>query len=390
VAAGVFAMNYDRHPGDVDFVEFSFQGAVGLPGRTEFFFQVSPVLRTNSVGQDPFGYPVPPLDLFIDTFPSSARRPGPYFLYPQEAPYKTFFVPGVIVKPPGDGGFGASSGDLSFGLKHNILSEERGNCLGLGIRGYLEVPTETPGYNSFDWRSLAGVSGERDWGLNLMLAKRLGIAELMLDVGYRGIGDPSRGIRVQYVNSGVEDSTEFLIGDPVEAGLDLKNELLFNFGSTLPAVDAWGHQIWLVNEFSYKRYVGGGTPVERLVHPAEMRIGLQSNLPFFKPISFGFVWQLLFNNAGDGTGRRSNLLTPDGQKGDINFSEMVDPETSAVVREYFENRGASFSENSSKVFSTDNPAFDEWRNIRTDYLIVSGRGGGAALFFLTWQIGSLW
>ena len=93
IAAGYFFMNYDRHPADVDFMEHSLQVAVGLPGNTELFFQATPVLRTNSVGQDPFGYPVPPLDLFVDLYPEPAERAEPYFLFGQEAPYKTYYVP---------------------------------------------------------------------------------------------------------------------------------------------------------------------------------------------------------------------------------------------------------------------------------------------------------
>ncbi len=390
VAAGFFIMNYDRYPADVDFVELLLQGAVGLPGRTEFFFRVSPTFRSNSVAQDPVGYPVPPLDLFVDTFPTNALRPDPYFLYAQEVPYKTYFVDGIKIRPPGDGAFASSTGDIVLGLKANLFSEERGHPLGFGIRGYAEFPTETPAYNVPNWRDYAGVSGERDYGFNLLFSKMLRKVEILLDVGYKKIGDPPRAFRIQFVNSAFDDPEQFLVGEPVEYGLDLHNILSLGAGMTVPAFDLGMFPVWFMSEFSYERYVGSGTSVERLVHPAEMRLGLQSNLPPYKAISFGFAWQLTFNDAGDGGLRWSNLVTPSGEQGDINFSELVDPELSEIVQQYFTDRGATFSEASSKVFSTDNAAFDEWRNISTDPQVIVGQGGGAALFFLTWHIGSAW
>jgi len=390
VAVGYFFMNYDRYPGDIDFMDHSVQGAIGLPGHTEFFFQMTPVLRTNSVGQDPIGYPVPPLDLFIDLYPSPAHRAEPYFLHAQEAPFKTYFVPSVTIRPPGDGAFASSSGDNSLGLKVNLFSEDRSHFCGLGLRAYAEFPTEKPQYNSREWRSLAGVSGERDYGVDLLFAKSWGRMEFLGNAGYKKIGDPQRGLRVQLINSAFDEPELFLVGKPVEAELDLKDHLLLGAGINLPVIQYWGQQAWFLGELSYTRYVGGGTPVERLVHPAEMRLGLQFLLPGFDAISLGAAWQLLFNDAGDGGLRSSNLLTPDGQKGDINFGELVDPVLSTKVREFLAARGATFSENSSKVLTTNNSRFDSWRNISTAPKRIIGQGGGGVLFFVTWRIGRLW
>ena len=72
------------------------------------------------------------------------------------------------------------------------------------------------------------------------------------------------------------------------------------------------------------------------------------------------------------------------------FSELVNPELSGEVQSYFSDRGITFSENSSKVFSTNNPEFDEWRNIPSTPQHIVGKGGGAIIFFLTWHIGNLW
>jgi hypothetical protein len=147
LAAGFYIVNYDRNPGDVDFFDFPTQIALGLPGNTSFFFSASHTFRTNSVAQEPLGYPVPPLDLFIDTYQGDAQRPGPLFLYAQEAPYKTYFVPNVVIDPPGHGAFASSTGDFLVGGKVNFLSEERDDSLDFGIRLYAEIGTETPEYN---------------------------------------------------------------------------------------------------------------------------------------------------------------------------------------------------------------------------------------------------
>lgn len=387
---GYFFMNYDRHPGDIDFMDHSLQVAIGLPGRTEFFFQVAPVLRTNSVGQDPVGYPVPPLDLFVDLYPEPALRNGPIFLHAQEAPFKTYFVPNAVINPPGDGAFASSSGDSSLGLKFNIFSEERNHCFGLGVRAYAEFPLEKPEYNSANWRGLAGVSGERDVGIDLLFAKKHRSLEFLANVGYKKTGDPDRGVRVQFVNSGFDQPEFFLVGDPVESKLDLKDHFLLGAGMNVPLIEYWGQQAWFVSEFSYTRYVGSGTSVERLVHPAEIRLGLQFLFPGLRSVSVGAAWQLLFNSAGDGGLRTSNLVTPDGQKGDINFGELVDPNLFQEVGTYFVDRGATFSENSSKVFTTNNPEFDAWRNISTEPKRIIGQGGGGVIFFLTWRIARLW
>jgi hypothetical protein len=85
-------MNFDRDPGDVDIFEFGIQGAVGLPKRTEAFIRVTPTpwFRVNSANLDPLRFPVPPLDLFVDTYPTLAVRKGAKFLYVPTLPYKTY------------------------------------------------------------------------------------------------------------------------------------------------------------------------------------------------------------------------------------------------------------------------------------------------------------
>ena len=361
VGVNVSAMNFDRNPGDTDFFEYPFSLVLGLPGRMEVFLRASPVLRTNSVGLDPLGFPFPPLDLFVDTYPSPANRLGPTFLFAQEVPFKSYDFPTVVIDPPGHGSFSQSSGSVALGGKVNLLSEDRENRLGLGLRAYVEIPTEKPRYNTIPYHERAGVSGKTDMGFDLLAAKRFAITELLVNVGYKHVGDPDRGIRVQFVDSSRADAG-FLVGQPQEIKLDLHDRLDLGVGASFPAFAIMQQQVWLLTEFNYTRYIGHGVPVERLVHPAELRVGLQLNFPWYKALALGMAFQLLLNDGGNGDLRTTFLRTPDG-KGDINFGENVDPRISAEVKAFLASRGATFSPSSSKVFSTNNADFDTWRTI---------------------------
>lgn len=384
-AVAFSVLNYDRNPGDIDFFQYSAQGAVGIPGRIELFLRYTPSLRSNAVNLDPTGFPVPPLDLFVDVHPTPASRPEPYFLFAQEVPFKSYYLNSVTIDPPGHGAFGVSTGDVVVGAKLDVLSQDRGAPLGLGIRGYVEIPTESPGYNVEDWRRAAGASGAVDIGADLLVARRVGSIELVGNAGFRHTGDPDEGLRVQLVDSSQWGTPAFLVGQPIETKLDLHDLLILNGGAALQAFNIKGLQFWLLGEFGYLRYVGEATRVERLVHPAEIRLGIQVNAPKFPRVSIGAAWQLLLNDAGHGTTRRSRFTTPDG-RGDINFTDQVDWELAGVVKELFAAQGATFRDRSSKVFATDNPAFDSWRNVHPGDTPVVGMGGGNILGFITWRI----
>jgi hypothetical protein len=393
VGAAVSVLNFDRNPGDIDFFEYGYQGAIGLPGRVELFFRGAPVLRTNSVNQDPVGYPVPPLDLFVDIHPTPALRQQPYFLFAQEVPYKSYYLAGVKIEPPGHGAFGSSSGGYGFGAKVNLLSEARGHAIGFGVRGYVEIPSEEPSYNTTDWRNVAGVSGRSNIGGDLLVGRRLGRSQLLGNIGYKHVGDPTRGLRVQYVDSSRWDTLDvvsgapvnILVGDPVETKLDLRDQVSGTIGTAVPAMNIKGLQFWLLGEVGYTRYVSGATRVERLVHPVEMRLGIQANVPRFPNLSLGAAWQLLFNDAGHGTPRWSPFATPDG-RGDINFSPHVDPGLASAYEQFFGQRGGEFTPNASRMFSTDNPRFDSSRNVPVTESTIVGMGGGNILGFITWRV----
>jgi hypothetical protein len=382
---GASVMNFDRDPGDIDLFEYSFQGAIGLWRRTEFFMRVMPWMRANSAHQEPVRFPVPPVDLFVDTYPTPALRSGPIFMFVPSLPYKTFNP----TNKTETGAFSESTGDNLFGLKVNLRSQDRGDAFGIGVRGFIEIPTETPRYNAPypQFRRHNGVSGEINYGGELLLGRTWKASELLLNIGYKQTGNPDRGLRIQMVDSSQTAADRFLVGDPVEVPLDLSNEIRLGAGWTVPLFHYYKSYWWLVAEFNHTRYVGNHIPTERLVHPAEIALGIQSNVPWFKSISVGAAWQLLLNNAGKGKQRTTSLQTPDG-RGDINFSEILDnPILTADVTSFLASRGATFSEGSNRVFSTNNPAFDTWRNIPVSSATIQSEGHTNILAFITWHIG---
>jgi len=188
------------------------------------------------------------------------------------------------------------------------------------------------------------------------------------------------------VDSSQTSPEEFLVGDPVSASLDLSNELRFSAGWAAPLFHYYKAYWWLITEFNHTRYIGSHTPIERLVHPAEVSVGIQSNFPWYKAVSVGVAWQLLLNNAGKGKERTTSLRSDDG-RGDINFSELLNDPVSADVMAFLESRGATFSEASNKVFSTNNPAFDSWRNIPANPALIQSEGHTNVLAFITWHFG---
>jgi hypothetical protein len=384
-AVAAFEMNYDRNPGDVDVMKFGFQFAIGVTKRIEAFVDYVPVLRTNAVNLDPLAYPVPPLDLVIDTYPTAADRTEPYFLFVPEVPYKTYDVPTTRVIPPSWGAFSTSSGDLTIGGKVSLLSERRRNPLGLGVHGYLVVPTEKPEGNTVNWPELAGVPGGVDVGVQLAVEKLIKKAQVVGNVGYRFVGRPERGgMRIQYVDSSRAGTPGFIVGQPRTVALDLHDELSFKGGARVPIFKIVTAQVWALGELTHFRFVGSGTPVERVINVTEASLGIQAELPGYHNLLVGAAWQRPLSDMGDGDTRTTNFRTPDG-RGDINFGQLVDPALASEVGAYFAQNGVTLGANTSKVFATNNAAFDGWRNVKTGAQPVVAAGNNAIVAFITWR-----
>ncbi len=384
-AVGALEMNNDRNPGDIDVMKFSFQFAIGVTKRIEAFVDYVPALRTNAVNLDPLAYPVPPLDLIVDTYPTSAVRQEPYFLFPQEVPYKTYDVPTVRVIPPSWGAFSQSAGDLTVGGKVNLLSERRGDALGLAVHGSVAIPTEDPEGNTANWAKLAGVPGGVNASVQLAVEKVLKKAQIVGNVGYTFVGDPKLGgMRIQYVDSSREGTPGFIVGQPKTVALKLHDLLSLTGGARVPVFKMGAAQAWAVGELSYGRYVGSGTSVERVLNITEVRLGLQAEIPGYHNLIIGAAWQYPLTDMGDGDVRTTNFKTPDG-RGDVNFGQFVDPALASTVGAYFARNGVALDANTSKVFATNNAAFDSWRNVKTDARPVVAMGNSAGLAFITWR-----
>ncbi len=380
-----FEMNYDRNPGDIDIVKFGVQFAIGVTRRVEAFVDFTPVLRANAVNLDPVSYPVPPLDLLIDTYPTVANRSEPYFLFVQEVPYKTYDVSTVHVVPPSWGAFSQSSGDVVVGGKVSLLSERRGNPLGFGIHGYFAIPTEHPEGNTSNWAHLAGVPGGVDLGIGFAFAKQLKETELVGNIGYRFVGAPAlRAMRVQYVDSSRAGTPGFLVGQPTTVPLKLRDELSLTGGTRVPIFRIGTAQTWAIGELTYTLHVGSGTRVERIVNVTEVRAGLQAEIPGYRNLMVGAAWQYPLTDMGNGDVRTTNFRAPDG-RGDINFGQLVDPALNSAVGAYFAQNGVTLASNSSKMFATNNPAFDSWRNVPTTPQPVTAAGNNAIVAFITWR-----
>ena len=134
--------------------------------------------------------------------------------------------------------------------------------MGLGVRGYVEIPTESPSYNVENWRYAAGVPGKTDVGWNVLFSKRVRQFEIVVDGGLKHVGDPEQGLRVQLVDSSRWGTPGFVVGTPVDTKLDLHNQLTLNVGSSIRLISLNGMQFWLLGEVGYLRYVGGGTRVQ--------------------------------------------------------------------------------------------------------------------------------
>jgi hypothetical protein len=391
VAVGFHVLNFDRDPGDHDVIDYRLVAAVGLPKRMEFFLRYTPFLHVNSVNMDPVAFPPPPFDLVVDIYPTPALRPPPYFLYAQEIPFKTYSVPETPLDPPSFGAFSTSSGDLVLGIKRNLLSEGQGHWLGFGIQGYLELPTERPGFRTWsrqpflpgapaaplpEWRKKVGTSGERDFGLDLLSSKTVGKWSLALNLGYKRVGDPEGGLRLHFVNSGASRPEDLVASPPIELQLDLKDELQIVAGVSRRTSLVLNHQVEVWGQFLHKRFVGSGTPVVKLVHPLETLFGAQFSPQRLPWLHYGIAALRTWNRATHG-GQRFSVF-----EGDINFSELVNPQLAEEVKTYLTSRGVPLFQNANGVLSSDNPAFDGWRNIPTGPRPIVAKGHGAVIGFI--------
>ena len=61
------------------------------------------------------------------------------------------------------------------------------------------------------------------------------------------------------------------------------------------------------------------------------------------------------------------------------------PALASAVGAYFAQNGVALDANTSKVFATNNAAFDGWRNVKTGAQPVVAAGNNAVVAFITWR-----
>ena len=103
-----------------------------------------------------------------------------------------------------------------------------------------------------------GSVGEDEYRRRTAGREAVPYTELLVNVGYKHVGDPSRGLEVQYVDSSRTEPGEFLVGPPQEVKLDLHDQLAFSTGLSLPAFAIMRQQVWFIGEFDYTRYIASG------------------------------------------------------------------------------------------------------------------------------------
>lgn len=274
---GLDADNFDRMPGALDITDYNVTFAYGLTDRLELSGMVE-AQKAVSVGQpnmlstyqpltQPFypGSGLPRLQLRTPNgyIPCANCRPGYYNDIP--------LVSGR--------GFQSDMGDIYLNLKTDILSQSRGNPLGLGFDVYFKLPT-TYDPNRLD---RGRGTGSFETGADLILSRVWNdLLGTHFNAGYSLLAAPElNGVEV----------------------LQPRDKLNFGVGFNVPS----SGRVQLIGELLSTVYIGGGTPNTTFAaaDPVDGVIGLRF-LPF-RWLSFGAGYrrnlnQYTVSGIGDGNG----------------------------------------------------------------------------------------
>ena len=228
--------NYDRDPGDYDIQVNPVSLTIGLLDRLELFALAN---VSQSVDFD------------------GKRVPAP--VTPSVVPYQ-WHLRYLPDHPFQDGrSFTNGMGDYMTGLKLNLLSEQRGNPLGLALRGFVKFPSVRK--RKFLVRGRG--TGEINGGFDLILSKNIGIVGIHYNAGVTFVGDPgSMSVDV----------------------LDLRDKLRLGFGLNAPVAS----RVQAVMEINNITYIGDGTPISGPVNPVDVFGGLRFFLNDWFSISGGY------------------------------------------------------------------------------------------------------
>jgi outer membrane protein OmpA-like peptidoglycan-associated protein len=251
VSISVAAHSYNRDPNVLNYTVFPVSFAIGLHERIEFFVSGEAYKRVDA--DDIYEHKMYPSGLLL---PSAALPGIPGSTYSQLQTGFTGYYPAVGSNgqigfyndaPFMDTGFGEGTGDLTFGMKINLMSERRGDALGIAIQPMLRMPTTGDKQNVL--RGLT--SGASDYGADLILTKNLARgATLTGNIGGR-FADTYKGIeRQDYINYGVgldvpvpvSDTEVHVIGELV--GTKFLGDSMYMYQNIVSPLDAYAGLRW--------------------------------------------------------------------------------------------------------------------------------------------------
>jgi hypothetical protein len=173
-------------------------------------------------------------------------------------------------------------GDIWLGAKYALLSDTRGDSVGLALKGFSRIPTADPD------KGLG--TGEPAFGADVLVSKAFGFGELHGAAGYELNGNPAAPDVLELLEGAVDD-TDYVA-----------NALRWGVGLNLPA----SHGVSLQAELSGRIY--GDTTVEQ-TNTVDLIVGVSFWLKpglFVRP---AYVYALGYDGRGRevSAGRRSGF-----------------------------------------------------------------------------------
>jgi len=179
-----YANKFSRAPGSVSVLGLGWSFAVGVADRVSLYVQMEPHRHVH-IGK--------PSQLSLDTPSSGAFQPFGHTFYrslvPCSPPSVPCRAPGYVEEFPFAFANGGGIGDITAGIKFNLLSEQRGNPFSLSLRNEFNIPTRSRFADLLDNEVQMGVL---NFNVGLAASKTLFNHSLvaMLNGDYRFTKDP--------------------------------------------------------------------------------------------------------------------------------------------------------------------------------------------------------
>ncbi|HSR69973.1 MAG TPA: PKD domain-containing protein [Acidobacteriota bacterium] len=218
-----------REPGDLSLTVFPITATVGLTDRIEFFasYEIHKRVHASQIQTN-------------TVFPGANQTPtqiGPRGCLPNDCT-TSFFNDTPFL----DVGFGSGPGELSLGAKFNILSERRGDALGLAVQ-----PVAKFHLDASRGRLARGLSsGANDAGFDFILSK---------DMPNSGTFTASSGLMITGDPNGVDRQNEWNFG--LGVGVPLGSAKKVHFIGELTGTVFYGERRGLANPHNPVDVIGG-------------------------------------------------------------------------------------------------------------------------------------